>query len=115
MAFQVKTFLNNLIFVLKGFASGDVVKDAWALRLFADDPNIRIILAQSFSKIFGIYGQRLGSLSTICNDTKEANNVVSQLKVIARRTYGVPISYSAYIVSTILNNPELFQLWLRVN
>ena len=74
-----------------------------------------IILAQSFSKNFGIYGQRLGCLSFICEQEQEAKNVLSQLKVLAYRNYATPISYSAYIVSTILNNPELFQLWLRVN
>jgi len=57
----------------QGFASGDVDKDAFAVRLFLQDGHT-IALAQSFAKNLGLYGmfklkwiffrQRLGLLLT---------------------------------------------------
>lgn len=41
---------------LKGFASGDVDKDAFAVRKFLQDGH-RILLAQSFAKNMGLYGE----------------------------------------------------------
>ena len=96
-------------------ATGDIVKDSQALRLFADEKQkVPLILAHSFSKIFGLYGQRIGCLSTICDTEQEVTAVQSQLKVLARRLYSNPPVHGARLVTTILNNPELFQLWIRV-
>ena len=39
----------------QGFASGDINKDAFALRLFIDDGH-DLCLAQSFAKNMGLYG-----------------------------------------------------------
>lgn len=49
----------------QGFASGDLDKDAYALRLFAEHTD-KIILFQSFAKNFGLYGERAGVFSVIC-------------------------------------------------
>eukprot|EP00975_Prorocentrum_lima_P027711 5824343-Prorocentrum_lima.AAC.1 len=46
----------------QGFASGDAEKDAWAVRKFVEDGH-NILLAQSFAKNFGLYGERIGCLS----------------------------------------------------
>ena len=48
----------------QGFASGDLDKDAYALRKFAND-GTNLILAQSYAKNFGLYGQRIGCLSVL--------------------------------------------------
>lgn len=110
-----KYIYNKNIYFIKGFASGDIVKDSYSLQLFAnEDQKIPLILAHSFSKIFGLYGHRIGCLSTICSTDQEAIAVQSQMKILARRLYSNPPIYGAKIVSLILNNPELFQLWLRV-
>jgi len=83
--------------------------------LFAEEKkSVPFLLAHSFSKIFGLYGHRIGCLSTVCSSEQEANAVQSQMKILARRLYSSPPVYGARIVSTILNNPELFQLWIRV-
>ncbi len=67
----------------QGFASGDPVKDTLALRQFAKDGH-QFAVAQSFSKNFGLYGQRVGCLSIVTENAKEKSNVESQLKIIAR-------------------------------
>lgn len=48
---------------LQGFASGDLDVDATALRLFSAVPGMELLLAQSYAKNMGLYGQRVGALS----------------------------------------------------
>ena len=88
----------------QGFTSGNIHEDAFAVRLFANDltADIPLILAQSFAKNFGLYGQRIGCLSTICSSEKEASDVQSQMKILARRIYSNPPLHGARIDSTIL-------------
>ncbi len=51
----------------QGFASGDLEKDSYALRLFSN-ADVKLALAQSFSKNFGLYGQRVGCLSFLTHE-----------------------------------------------
>ncbi|OMJ90755.1 hypothetical protein SteCoe_6832 [Stentor coeruleus] len=95
----------------QGFASGDVDKDAFAVRLFANEENPMIVM-QSFAKNFGLYGERIGNLSVVCNSSQEVDRVSSQLKILARPMYSNPPIYGSRIVSTILGNPELKNQWL---
>lgn len=92
----------------QGFASGDAAQDASALRLFVEDGHY-VALVQSFSKNFGLYGQRIGALSMLTPNETEAANVLSQLKICIRPMYSNPPRHSARIVSTILSNSKLTQ------
>jgi len=94
----------------QGFASGDPVKDTAALRQFAHDGH-EFAVAQSFSKNFGLYGQRVGCLSVVTGDAKEKSNVESQLKIIARAMYSNPPIHGARIVTTVLGDPKLRAQW----
>merc|ERR1712127_336428 len=66
----------------QGFASGDAEADASALRSFVADGH-SLLLAQSFAKNFGLYGERTGTLSVVCRSPAEAKAVLSQLKLVA--------------------------------
>ena len=68
----------------QGFASGDAEKDARAVRQFVDDGH-HILLAQSYSKNFGLYGERVGALSAVTASPQETAAVVSQMKILVRR------------------------------
>ena len=46
----------------QGFASGDAEKDAFALRYFVSE-GLPVVLAQSFAKNVGLYGERCAALS----------------------------------------------------
>eukprot|EP00462_Mataza_sp_D1_P004304 CAMPEP_0175105546 /NCGR_PEP_ID=MMETSP0086_2-20121207/10533_1 /TAXON_ID=136419 /ORGANISM="Unknown Unknown, Strain D1" /LENGTH=410 /DNA_ID=CAMNT_0016381441 /DNA_START=87 /DNA_END=1319 /DNA_ORIENTATION=+ len=94
----------------QGFATGDLDKDAYALRKFAD-AGCPIIVSQSFAKNFGLYGERVGTLSVVCESKDEVANVTSQLDVIIRNLYSNPPKHGANIVRTVLSNPELYQEW----
>ncbi|KAI8967603.1 aspartate aminotransferase [Mycotypha africana] len=95
----------------QGFASGDCTRDAYALRKFVAEGH-QVILAQSFAKNMGLYGERVGSFSVVCADAEEKSRIDSQLKIIIRPMYSNPPIHGAHIVSTVLNTPELKQEWL---
>lgn len=92
----------------QGFASGDAEKDAAALRLFVDEGHL-VATIQSFSKNFGLYGHRVGTLSIVGSTPEEADKVVSQIKTVIRPMYSNPPRYGARVVTTVLNDPELSQ------
>ncbi|KAG5047300.1 hypothetical protein JHK82_016672 [Glycine max] len=96
----------------QGFASGDPERDAKAIKIFLEDGHL-IGLAQSYAKNMGLYGQRAGSLSVLCEDEKQAVAVKSQLQLIARPMYSNPPLHGALIVSTVLGDPDLKKLWLK--
>lgn len=90
----------------QGFASGDSEKDAWALRE-AVAQGLPVMLAQSFAKNFGLYGERCGTLSIVCGDEKQKELVMSQLKCIIRPMYSSPPRHGSSIVKTVLSNEKL--------
>ncbi|MFQ6630475.1 hypothetical protein Gotur_009101 [Gossypium turneri] len=96
----------------QGFASGDPEKDAKAIRIFLEDGH-HIGIAQSYAKNMGLYGQRVGCLSVLCEDEKQAVAVKSQLQQLARPMYSNPPVHGALIVSTILSDPDLKKQWLK--
>ncbi|OZJ05643.1 Aspartate aminotransferase, mitochondrial [Bifiguratus adelaidae] len=95
----------------QGFASGDSTKDAYALRKFVADDH-RVCLSQSFAKNMGLYGERVGSFSIVCESPEEKARVDSQIKILIRPLYSNPPINGARIVSTVLNTPELRSEWL---
>jgi aspartate aminotransferase len=90
----------------QGFASGDAEKDAWALRE-AVKQGLPVLLAQSFAKNFGLYGERCGTLSVLCGDEKQKEIVLSQLKCIIRPMYSSPPKHGSSIVKTVLSDDKL--------
>ena len=96
----------------QGFASGDARKDAAPLRLFVEEGH-NLALVQSFSKNFGLYGQRIGALSVVANSVEEAKRVQSQLKVHIRPSYSNPPRHGARIVSTILKDDQLTEEFIE--
>jgi aspartate aminotransferase len=95
----------------QGFASGDLDKDAYAVRLFAR-AGCEMLIAQSFAKNFGLYGERIGALSVVTSSSPQSVEPIrSQLKVIIRPMYSNPPAHGARIVAKILNDPQLFKEW----
>jgi len=94
----------------QGFATGDLEKDAYALRQFAD-AGLPLFVSQSFAKNFGLYGERVGTFSITCGSTETVKNVMSQLDIIIRNLYSNPPKHGANIVKTVLSDPTLYQEW----
>jgi aspartate aminotransferase len=94
----------------QGFASGDLERDAYSLRLFAKNLD-NIMLFQSFAKNFGLYGERAGCMSVITANPAEKEVVMSRIKVLARALYSNPPIHGARIVDIILGDKHLTKLW----
>lgn len=94
----------------QGFTSGDLDVDAGGLRRFVSDGH-RVVLAQSFSKNFGLYAQRVGCLSMMGESVKEREAVESQLKILARPMYSNPPVQGVRIVEEVLGDEELERMW----
>ena len=96
----------------QGYASGDLDTDAASVRLFESE-GIELMVAQSYSKNFGLYGERIGALSITTNTGPEvAKAIQSQLKMIVRPMYSNPPSNGARIVAHVLSTPELYAEWV---
>lgn len=93
-----------------GFASGDVEQDRWAVTYFVSQ-GMEIFAAQSFSKNFGLYNERIGNLAVVVNDPIVLGKVKSQLEKLARAMWSNPPNHGARIVASVLNNPTLSAQW----
>ena len=93
----------------QGFGDG-IEPDAHAVRLFAGTM-APVFVANSFSKSFSLYGERVGGLSVITEDRDEAARILSQLKRTVRTNYSNPPTHGGQIVTTVLNDDELSALW----
>ncbi|KAM3182665.1 hypothetical protein ACTXT7_011866 [Hymenolepis weldensis] len=94
----------------QGFASGDLDKDAWPIREFLNH-GLELFAAQSFSKNFGLYNERVGNLIFVSKDSETTARVKSQLLVLVRYVWSNPANHGSHIVSTVLNDPELYEEW----
>jgi aspartate/tyrosine/aromatic aminotransferase len=94
----------------QGYATGDLDKDGYATRLFAE-ADLPLFVSQSFAKNFGLYGERAGTLSITCCSADAVTNVLSQLDILIRNIYSNPPKHGANIVKLVLQNPELEKEW----
>ncbi|AFJ48712.1 amino acid aminotransferase [Shimwellia blattae] len=94
----------------QGFGGG-MEADAYAIRAAAA-AGVPVLVSNSFSKIFSLYGERVGGLSVVCEDSDIAARVLGQLKATVRRIYSSPPNYGAQVVSLVLNDPQLRASWL---
>ena len=98
----------------QGFASGNLAQDNFAIRYFIDQ-GFELIIAQSFAKNFGLYGERAGAFHFVAapgsNSQDVAKRVSSQLAILQRSEISNPPAYGARIASIILNDKQLFSEW----
>ena len=104
-----RELLPFLDFAYQGFAEGPE-PDAYAIRLFTES-GLPFLIAQSFSKSFSLYRERVGSLTVVTKDADEARRVLSQVKRVVRTNYSSPASHGGQVVAAILADAELTQLW----
>ncbi len=93
----------------QGFAHS-LSEDAFIVRhLAACAPEM--IVANSCSKNFGLYRDRVGSLSLLSKTKKGRDITYSQVNNVVRTIYSVPPDHGAVVVATILADPELRAAW----
>lgn len=93
----------------QGFGDG-LDEDAYAIRtLLARGANF--LVSNSFSKIFSLYGERVGGLSVVCGDENETARVFGQLQFTVRRNYSSPPTRGSQLVASVLQDPALEAMW----
>ncbi|MCU0868810.1 MAG: aspartate/tyrosine/aromatic aminotransferase [Burkholderiales bacterium] len=93
----------------QGFGDG-LEADAAAVRRFAAT-GLPMLVSNSFSKSFSLYGERVGALSVVAASADEAARVLSQLKRIVRTNYSNPPTHGSKVVAAVLDTPEVRALW----
>jgi len=97
----------------QGYATGDLDRDAASVRTF-ERMGLEMLISQSYSKNFGLYGERVGALTVTSNAGPDvAKAVLSQLKICTRTIISSPPAYGARIVHTVLSDPELYAMWVK--
>jgi aspartate aminotransferase len=98
----------------QGFASGDLTQDNAAVRHFVEQ-GFELVVAQSFAKNFGLYGERAGCFHVVTGPAPDAESTIariaSQLAILQRSEISNPPLYGARIASTVLNDAALFAEW----
>ncbi|KAJ1088577.1 hypothetical protein NDU88_001734 [Pleurodeles waltl] len=105
-----KNLLPFFYFPVQGLISGDPELDSGPVRFFAEK-GLELFCAQSFSRNFGLYDDRVGNLIIITKQNKTLLSSRSQLEKLVRGAWGSPPALGARIVATILNNPTLYAEW----
>lgn len=99
----------------QGFASGSLEEDAFAIRHFLHSrPQLEFCVAQSFSKNFGLYGQRTGALHVVTTNAGSgtaSQAVLSNLNLLARSEYGMAPRGGSDIAKAVLGSKELREKW----
>jgi aromatic-amino-acid transaminase len=93
----------------QGFGAG-IAEDGAVVRRFAAT-GAPLLVSNSFSKSFSLYGERVGALSVVASSADEAARLLSQLKRVVRTNYSNPPVHGGKVVATVLATPELRQLW----
>ena len=93
----------------QGFGAG-VAEDGAVISRFVA-AGLPVFVSTSFSKSFGLYGERIGALHIVCRDAEEATRVLSQVKICIRTNYSNPSTHGAAIVASVLGDPTQRASW----
>lgn len=96
-------------FAYHGFGDG-LEEDQSALLELAKQHE-EFLVCSSYSKNFGLYGERIGALFAVCGDADAAANVKSSIKGRVRPNYSNPPRHGGLIVATVLGDSALTEEW----
>jgi len=96
-------------YAYQGFGDG-LVEDSRGLYELCS-LNREMLLCTSFSKNFGLYGERVGGLTIIAETSDAVQAALSHAKKCVRVNYSNPPKHGAAIVSTILADKKLRLQW----
>ena len=94
----------------QGFDKG-IEQDSLIVRLLAASPIKSFVVANSYSKSFSLYGERVGALSMVAANRDETARVLSRMKQIIRTIYSSPATHGAALVAGVLGSAELRPRW----
>jgi len=92
-----------------GFADG-ISEDAYGIRK-AVELLPEVLIANSFSKNFGLYRERTGAVVVITESAKQSHAAKTHIMSAARRSYSMSPYHGAGIVAHLLSDDQLTQEW----
>jgi len=107
---QERKLLPFIDIAYQGFDKG-IDADAAAVRMLAASGTEAFVVANSYSKSFSLYGERVGALSMVGADRDEAARLLSKIKQTIRANYSSPSAHGASLVAGVLGSPELRVRW----
>jgi aspartate aminotransferase len=107
--FAERKLLPLVDFAYQGFGDG-LAQDAAGLRELAK-LNPEMLVCSSFSKNFGLYGERVGALTLVAGSADSAQQALTQVRVGIRTNYSNPPIHGGALVAAVLSDPRLRQQW----
>jgi len=96
-------------FAYQGFGNG--LKEDAAGLLNLCRPGQELMIANSYSKNFGLYNERVGALTVVAKDAQTADTLLSHVKAAVRANFSNPPYHGGAIVATVLTDPALRAQW----
>lgn len=96
-------------FAYQGFGDG-LEQDAAGLRVILGICP-EVIVCSSFSKNFGLYGERAGAMTLVAQTKEVADTALTQIRMAVRRNYSNPPAHGARVVAAVLGDPALKAMW----
>ena len=93
----------------QGMGTG-LEEDVHGVRLLAESLP-ELIIVSSCSKNFGLYRERTGAVTLVCDSEESCATASTVLTAAARANYSMPPDHGAAIVQLIMNTPELRSSW----
>jgi aspartate aminotransferase len=106
---QARGILPLVDFAYQGFAEG-LEQDRVGLLQLADT-GMEMLICSSFSKNFGLYGERVGALTLVAQSENAARIALSHVKICIRCNYSNPPIHGGAIVAHVLGDPRLRAQW----
>lgn len=98
-------------FAYQGFGAG-IEEDRAGLRAVLQKAP-EALVASSFSKNMGLYGERVGTLLLVTERAADAEASLSQVKRLVRVLYSNPPRHGAALARMVLEDPDLRRLWVE--
>jgi aspartate aminotransferase len=106
---QSRKLLPLVDFAYQGFGSG-LSEDSTGL-LELSRTCREMLICSSFSKNFGLYGERVGALTIVADSATAAQAALSHAKLCVRANYSNPPQHGGSIVATVLGDDALRKKW----
>lgn len=85
-------------------------QDAYPIRLLAG-MGVEMLVCQSFSKNFALYGERCGALHVVAASADEAAAVKDHLRCLIRWEFSSSPAFGSRLVNIVTNDQELRDEW----
>jgi aspartate aminotransferase, cytoplasmic len=110
MTFRAKGHFAFLDAAYLGFATRSPYKDTESIRVFSD-AGVPLLVAATYGKAFGLYGERVGILCVVAPELDVATRIEKQMKLQARAETGAMPTFGARIVELVLGDAGLREMW----